>query len=399
MGFEAKDFGFSTRAIHEGYEPSGSYGSLSPPIYMTSTFAFESSEQAEATFAGEHERYVYGRTHNPTQAILEKRLASLEGAEAALVAASGMGAISSVLWTLLSAGDELVAHKRMYGNSFTLIREALPKFGIKVTLVDMLDLRELAQSLTQRTKLVFLECPANPLLEVAELADISRMAGALGARVVVDSTLASPYLLRPLEYGAHLVVHSATKYLSGHGDVLGGVVAGDRATITQVRKKGLRYMTGATLSPLAAFLIQRGVKTLSLRMDKHCENALELANFLSSHPKVRRVHYPGLQDHDAPPGTCSRLLLKGGGMLSFDLLGGVTAARTFLNSVHLARIGVSLGDPETLVQHPATMTHSAYAESGLEAYGLSHDTVRVSVGLEETRDIIGDFEQALHRVF
>jgi methionine-gamma-lyase len=393
----AKPPGFQTRAIHAGYRAADAHGALGLPVHMTSTYAFESAEQAQATFAGEQERYVYGRVHNPTQSVLEARLASLEGAEAAVVMASGMGAITSLLWTTLRAGDGLIAHSRMYGNTFTFLHEALPRYGVDVALVDMIDPAALERRISNKTRIVFLECPANPQLELPDIAAIGRIAAQAGARVVVDSTLASPYLLRPLEHGADVVVHSATKYLSGHGDVLGGVVAGSKDLVRAVRRNGLRYMTGATLAPMSVFLVQRGIKTLGLRMDRHCANAAALARYLGEHAKVRRVLYPGLPSHPQHA-LAARLMAQGGGMLSFELQGGKAAAFRFMNAVRLIHIAVSLGEAETLVQHPASMTHMPYAELGFDAFGLSESVLRISVGLEEIDDIVADVAQALEAV-
>lgn len=386
--------GFSTRAIHSGYEPFENCGSLTPPVYLTSTFAFESSEQARETFAGQVTRFAYGRTHNPTQSVLEAKLADLEGAEASLVTASGVGAIASLMFTLLQSGDEVVAHIRMYGNTFTFLSEALKGLGIVVKFIDMLDHNQVSSTITERTKVVFFECPANPLLEVVDIRRVSDISRERGALVVVDSTLASPFLLRPLEHGADVVVHSATKYLSGHGDVLGGVISGTAQLVGQVRRKGLRYMTGATLSPFASHLIMRGLKTLELRMIRHSQTALALVYMLERHPKVSAVHYPDLSrlDHTRPSGDQAQL---GGGLVSFDIEGGRPAAAQIMDALAITRIGVSFGDAESLIQHPASMTHAAYNGLGLERAGLSDDTLRVSVGLEDSADLIRDFDLAL----
>lgn len=389
--------GFSTRAIHSGYEPFTNFGALNPPVYLTSTFAFEDSTQASETFSGKTNKYAYGRTHNPTQSILEARLAELEGAEASLVTASGIGAISSLMFTLLKSGDEIVAHIRMYGNTFTFLGEALADLGVKVTFIDMLDHDKLVSTITEKTKLVFFECPANPLLEVIDIRRVSDVATKHGALTIVDSTLASPYLLRPIEHGANIVVHSATKYIGGHGDVLGGVISGQQEIIGKVRKKGLRYITGATISPFATHLILRGLKTLAIRMNRHSESAKALAEMLSSHPKVTAVHYPELLGF----GKCnlrSNIMLSGSGLVSFDVFGGRLAAAGVMDGVSLTRIGVSFGDPESLIQHPASMTHAAYNGPALSKAGLSEGTLRVSVGLEDVDDIISDFELALGRI-
>jgi methionine-gamma-lyase len=386
--------GFSTRAIHSGYDPFENCGSLNPPVYLTSTFAFENSEQARETFAGQVTRFAYGRTANPTQSVLETRLANLEGAEASLVTASGVAAVASLMFTVLQSGDEVVAHIRMYGNTFTFLNEALRGLGIDVKFVDMLDPDQVKSLITERTKVVFFECPANPLLEVVDIRRISEIAKEKGALVVVDSTLASPFFLRPLRHGADVVVHSATKYISGHGDVLAGVISGTAQLVGQVRRKGLRYITGATLSPFAVHLILRGLKTLEIRMIRHSQTALALVSMLEQHPKVQAVYYPDLGRFNEiqPPRDQAGL---GGGLVSFDVVGGGRAAANVMDGLAITRIGVSFGDAESLIQHPASMTHSAYSGLGLARAGLSNDTLRVSVGLEDSVDLIRDFHLAL----
>ncbi len=386
--------GFATRAIHHGYDPADAKGALSPPVYMTSTFTFESAEEGAALFRGEKDGYIYGRTKNPTQAVLEERLASLEGAEAGLVLASGMAAISATLWTLLKAGDRVVVDWTLYGNSFTLFTKGLPKFGIEVVTADFTRLESVAGALGKGAALVFCETPANPNLRVIDIAAISALARNAGALTVVDNTFATPVLQRPIEHGADLVVHSATKYLSGHGDLLAGAVLGSRSLVTQVRAHGLRYLTGATLSPLAAFLVMRGLKTLELRMERHVGTATELARLMERHPAVERVMYPGL-DSFPQRDVARRQMTGGGGLVSFELTGGLAAGLAFMNRLQLVQRAVSLGDAETLVQHPASMTHAQYTPAERAAHGIAEGLLRLSVGLETPADILADVEQAL----
>jgi methionine-gamma-lyase len=388
--------GFSTRAIHVGYNPSEANGALTPPVYLTSTYAFESVEQAEELFSGRREGYIYGRTKNPTQTILEQRIASLEGAEAAVAVASGMGAISATLWTLLASGGQVVIDRILYGNTFALFTKGLPRFGVKVTIADFTQPPTVAEAVTPDTRLVFFETPANPNLRVIDIAAIAAIARKVNALTVVDNTFATPALQRPLEHGADLVVHSATKYLGGHGDLIAGVVTGSTKLVSQVRLHGLRYLTGATLSPWSAFLIQRGLKTLALRMAQHSRSALAVAQLLSGHRAVAIVHYPGLADFPQAP-VVKRQMSAGGGLVSFELKGGIAQGRALMNALRLAQRAVSLGDAETLVQHPASMTHSTYSSAERAEYGISDGLIRMSVGLEDTDDILDDLDWALAR--
>jgi len=391
------NYGFNTRAIHLGYEPDEALGALTPPIHMSSTFTFASAENAAATFAGERKQYVYGRVHNPTQALLETRLANLEGGTAALATASGMAAIGCVIWSVLKPGDRVVVHHRMYGNSYTLFRHELPSWNIDVTFADLSDPEQAAEAIGPGTRLVFFETPSNPTLELIDIAKVSAIAHRTGALTVVDNTFCTPYLQRPLAHGADLVVHSMTKYLCGHGDVVAGAVIGTEEMIKNVRMKGLRFITGATISPMAAFLILRGLKTLGLRMERHSRTALQLAYRLERHPKVGRVFYPGLQSH--PQFDLARSCLRmPGGLIALELKGGAASAHRLMNHVRLARIAVSLGDAETLIQHPASMTHASYGAEDLFRFGISSGLVRISVGLEDAEDIEQDLLTALDAV-
>src|SRR6202167_4757277 len=291
------ELGLSTRAIHHGYDPAEEHGALTPPIFMTSTYAFETAEAGSELFRGERAGYIYGRTRNPTQALLEARLASLEGGEAGLAVASGMGATSATMWTLLSAGDSVVIDRILYGNTFAFFTKGLTRFGVKVRLAHFAYPDAPAHELAAEgnVKLVYFETPANPNLRVIDIARVSSLAKPAGALSIVDNTFATPILQNPLKLGANLVIHSATKYLGGHGDLLGGAVVGSSALIEQIRGTGLRALTGATLSPLNAFLILRGLKTLEVRMERHSRSALEIAGQLERHPLVSHVAYPGLQ--------------------------------------------------------------------------------------------------------
>jgi methionine-gamma-lyase len=387
--------GFATRAIHSGYHPADAEGALTPPIHLSSTYVFESAEHGAEVFAGQREGYAYGRTKNPTQTILETRIAGLEGGEAALAVASGMGAISATLWTLLKAGDHVVIDKVLYGNSYKLFTAGLSRFGVEVAVADFTDPGAVAATVRRGvTRLVYFETPANPNLRVIDIAAISAIARRAGALTIVDNTFATPALQRPLAHGADLVVHSATKYLGGHGDLLAGIVVGPAETIKQVRQHGLRYLTGATLAPLSAFLVLRGLKTLELRMAQHSRSALSVAEMLAAHPAVSIVHYPGLPDF-AQADIVRRQMSAGSGLVAFELKGGLDAGRALMNALTLAQRAVSLGDTETLVQHPASMTHAAYSPEERAAHGISEGLIRLSVGLETTADILDDLDFAL----
>ena len=388
---------FSTRAVHAGYEKN-KYGALATPIYQTSTFIFDSAEQGGRRFALEEDGYVYSRLGNPTNNQVEVKLASLEGAEAALTTASGIGAITSAIWTHVKAGDHIVAAKTLYGCTFAFLNHGLAKFGIEVTFVDTSNPENVRAAMKENTKLVYLETPANPNMLISDIEAIAEIAHKNeGCIVVVDNTYCTPYIQRPLELGADVVVHSATKYLNGHGDVIAGFVAGSAEFVTNVRLLGIKDMTGSVLGAFDAYLINRGMKTLNLRMEKHCANAQKVAEFLEAHPAVESVKYPGLKSFPQYELAKKQMRLPGA-MIAFELKSGLEAGRKLMNAVELCTLAVSLGDCETLIQHPATMTHSPYTPEERAASGISEGLVRLSVGLESADDIIADLKQALDRL-
>ncbi len=390
-----KNLGFATRQIHAG-KVENAAGSLCAPIYQTSTFAFSTVEQGGARFAGQEGGYIYTRLGNPSLAAVEAKLASLEGGVAAMAAASGMGAISSALWSAVVGGDEIVADETLYGCTYALLNHGMSKFGVKVTLTDLSDIENLKKNLTDKTKVVYFETPCNPTLKLLDIELIAKTAHAFNPdiRVIVDNTFCTPYLQQPLRWGADVVVHSATKYLNGHGDVIAGMVVGKEDFITQCRMFGLKDMTGAVMSPFDAFLIARGLKTLDIRMERHCANARKVAEFFVNHPAVAKVYYPGL---DSFPGheIAEKQMRLPGGMIAIELKADKATTAAALNKLQLCTIAVSLGDAETLVEHPATMTHSTYTAEELAAAGISEGLVRVSVGLEDPEDIIDDFRSVL----
>lgn len=386
--------GFSTRAIHAGYDPAEEQGALTPPLHLTSTFAFESAEAGGEMFAGTRPGHFYSRISNPTTDLLERRLASLEGAEAAVATASGMGAITATLWSFLRAGDEVITDQTLYGCTFAFLRDGLTRFGVTVKQVDMTKPEALAAAVTDQTRIVYFETPANPNMRLVDIAAITRIAHGAGAKVVVDNTYATPCLTRPLALGADIVVHSATKYLGGHGDLVGGLAAGGVEDMARVRLCGVKDMTGAVMSPFTAFLVLRGLKTLSLRMGRHSQSAQTVARWLEDHPAVAQVFYPGLQSFPQRD-LASRQMASGGGMMAFELKGGHAAGVAMMNRLQLIRRAVSLGDAETLIQHPASMTHSPYTPEERAAAGIGEGMVRLSVGLEDVADILADLAMAL----
>lgn len=386
--------GIGTIAIHGGHEKNP-FGALSTPIYQTSTFIFDNVEQGGARFAGKEDGYIYSRLGNPTVSVAEKKMALLEGGEACVATGSGMGAIASTLWTLIKAGDHILADKVLYGCTFALLSHGLTKFNVEVDFIDMSDLDLVKKSIKDNTKVIYLETPANPNLKICDIKAISQIAhNNKDIQVIVDNTFATPYCQRPLELGADIVVHSATKYLNGHGDVIAGFAIGKENVISQVRLFGIKDMTGSVLSPHDASLIIRGLKTLEIRMQKHCENAQKVAYFLNNHEKVEKVYYPGLSSHQGFD-IAKEQMSNFGGIISFELKAGFEGGKKLLNSLELCSLAVSLGDTETLIQHPASMTHSAYTKEELENAGLSVGLVRLSVGLENVDDIILDLENGL----
>lgn len=390
--------GFATKAIHGGYKKDKNSGALATPIHQTSTFVFDSAEQGGRRFALEEEGYIYTRLGNPTNTQVEEKLAILEGAEACMSTASGIGAISSTLWTALKAGDHIVADKTLYGCTFALLNHGLPRYGIEVTFVDASNLEEVKTAIQDNTRVVYIESPTNPDLKLVNIKEICNIAHEIkDCLVIVDNTFATPYIQRPIELGADVIIHSATKYLNGHGDVIAGFVVGKKEFIDEVRLFGVKDMTGAVLGPFDAYLIQRGMKTLQIRMDKHTKNAMEVAKFLELHEKISKVIYPGLESFPQYELAKTQMDMPGG-MISFEVRGGLEAGKKLLNSLELCKIAVSLGDCETLIEHPASMTHSPYTPEEREKAGISEGLIRISIGLEDAKDIIDDLKQGLYNL-
>jgi cystathionine beta-lyase/cystathionine gamma-synthase len=377
---------FSTLCLHAGQEPDPSTGAIVTPIYQTSTYVQEA--------LGRHKGYEYARTQNPTREALERNLAAIEGGKEGFAFASGMAAIGAVA-TLLKAGDHVIVSDNTYGGTFRLFDRVLSRYELSFSYVDTSRLDEVERAFTPATRLLFVETPTNPVMQITDLAAAADLAHRHGARLVVDNTFASPCLQRPIEFGADLVVHSTTKYLNGHSDSIGGAAIAVRDDDIE----WLRFVQnaeGAILSPFDSWLVLRGTKTLPIRMARHNENGLALARFLADHAKVRHVYYPGLTSH--PQHALAARQMRGfGGMLSFDL-GSLEAARRVLGSVRLLALAESLGGVESLISHPATMTHASVPVERRTALGITDGLVRISTGLEDIEDLQEDLSQALDRV-
>lgn len=387
--------GFNTRLVHAGI-PEDAYGSVVTPIYQTSTFAFRNAQQGANRFAGTEDGYIYTRIGNPTTAALEANVASLENGFGATAMASGMGAVSTVYLALLSAGDHMVSTDSVYGPSRGLMEKHMSRFGVEYTYVDTTDLENLRRALRPNTRLVYIESPSNPAMSVTDIAGAAEIAHAHGALLVVDNTFASPVLQKPLDLGADVVLHSVTKFINGHADVVGGIVV---ARTEELHKK-IRTMLvnlGANMDPHQAYLVSRGLKTLSLRVRQAQENAQKVAPWLEQHPEVAWVRYVGLPSH--PQFDLARRQMEGpGSMIAFELKGGLEAGRTLMDSVHLAGLAVSLGGVETLISHPASMTHAGMAREDRLKAGISDGLVRLAIGIEDVEDILADLKQALDRI-
>lgn len=386
MKGDPKDKGFSTRAIHAGQPPDPRTGSVTVPIYQTSTYVMEE--------LGRHKGYEYARVQNPTREALEENVASLEGGLAGHAFASGMSAVQTLM-TLLAAGDHTVASSNVYGGTFRLFHHVLERYDLKFSWVDTSDPENVRRALTDRTRLVYVETPTNPMMSVSDIAAIARIAREAGALVAVDNTFMTPYFQRPLELGADVVIHSTTKFMNGHSDSVGGVLISSR----EEDAEWFRFVSktaGAILSPFDSFLVLRGLKTLPVRMERHETSARAVADFLDGHPKVERVFYPGLPDqpgHDVQ----KRQATGFGALISFEL-GDEARAKRFLDRVEVMSLAESLGGVETLISHPASMTHASVPEDMRRELGITLGMVRVSVGIEDLDDLLGDLERALQAI-
>lgn len=383
---------FETKCIHSGvgdYE----FGPVTPPIYQTSTFRFKSAQHGASLFAGREKGYIYTRMTNPTIEALEDCVAALEGGHKALGCASGMAAIHTVFAALLKAGDHVVCSSIVYGPTVTLLSTIMSKFGVETTFVDTADTEAIGRAMRPETRILYVETPANPTLSITDLKAAAEIAHSNNALLVVDNTFLSPALQRPIEMGADVVVHSMTKFLNGHADVVAGmIIVKNEATYKDFRK--VLNQVGGVIDPFNSFLVHRGIKTLSLRMERHCQNAQQVAEFLETHPAVKSVAFPGLKSH--PQYELAQKQQDGpGGVISFELEGGYEAGEIMMNNVSLCQLAVSLGGIETLIQHPASMTHASMGKEARMAAGISDGLVRLSVGLENPKDIISCLNHAL----
>jgi methionine-gamma-lyase len=386
-----KRWGDATIAIHQGDDRFHVGVPVGTTVARTANFTFESTEEMKRWAEGKSSAYIYTRYGNPTLTVAEEKLAALEGAEAAIVTASGMAAISSALLAVLKAGDEVISTRQTYGGTYRLMRDNFPRFGIVVRHVET-DLAGIQQLVNPRTKALYIETPTNPTLRLVDLQKAVAFAKEWGLISLIDNTFASPVLQKPIQLGFNIVLHSATKYLSGHSDLIAGAAAGSRAIINEVRHNIINL--GGSMDPEAAYLLIRGMKTLSVRMQRQCETAMKIAKYLAKHPKVAKVHYPGLASH--PDHKLAKRQMKGfGAMLAFDLKGGLSAARRFCDRVRIFLLAASLGGAESLVVLPIYTSHYNMSEAELRAAGVGAGTVRVSVGLEDSADLIEDLRQAL----
>lgn len=385
-----------TAVIHEGYESEDMLGSLSTPLFQTSTYTFDTAEQGEARFLGEEEGYVYSRLGNPTVSVLEERIAALENGERGLAFASGMAAVSAVLIALTKANDHILCSRGLYGCTFGLLTMMQEKYNITHDLSKMETKEEVEKMIKPETACIYIETPINPTMELIDLEMVADIAKEKGVPVVVDNTFSTPYLQRPLDLGCDVVLHSATKYIGGHGDVIAGLVAGKKDFLDDVAMTTQKDM-GGVMSPFDAWLLLRGMKTLPVRMDRHCSNAETIFGKLKTHPNVTRIFYP--YDSDHPEYRIAEKQMKaGGGLISFEIDGTKKEAQTFLNNLRFLKIAVSLGDAETLIEHPATMTHAVVPEESRFQMGITDQMIRLSVGLEAWEDIWDDLKQALDKM-
>jgi cystathionine gamma-lyase len=377
---------FDTLAIHAGQQPDPSTGAIMTPVYLTSTYV-----QAGP---GEHKGYEYSRTQNPTRKALEGCLAALEGASHGLCFASGLAATDCVMHTL-DAGDHVICSDDVYGGTFRIFDKVFKRQGLNFSFVDMTDLKNIEAAITPKTKLIWLETPTNPMLKLIDLAKVAELGRKHRLLTVCDNTFATPFFQRPLDLGIGAVVHSTTKYLNGHSDVVGGFIGTRDAELAQ-RLAFLQNAVGGVPGPLDSFLVLRGVKTLGVRMERHAQNAARIAEFLSTHPKVEKITWPGLPSH--PQHALAKSQMKGfGGMLTFVIKGGLPAARSFLKAVEIFACAESLGGVESLIEHPAIMTHASVPKETREKLGIADGFIRLSVGIEDANDLVDDLKQAFER--
>jgi methionine-gamma-lyase len=390
----SKRAGFSTKAVHGGEKPD-TVGAVSTPIYETSVFAFTSTKELIDVISEKAEGYLYTRFDNPTVRAVEGKMALLEEAEDAAAFASGMAAITTAVLTAVSKGDHVIASRGLYGGTLAFFQEVLPKFGVEVSLVDATNPGEVENAIKTNTRIVYAETPTNPTLKIVDLSGLASIARKHGITTIVDSTLATPYNLKPINLGIDVVVHSATKYLGGHNDVTAGIVCSSKEFIQNLKRN--RKIFGGTLDPAAAWLLLRGLKTLALRMEKHNQNGFQIAKFLEKHPKVAKVYYPGLPSH--PQHSLAKKQMRGyGGVVSFEIKGDFGKTVRFVESLKLCLLAASLGGTETLVTQPATSSHYFITPEQRQKLGVTDQLIRLALGIEDAEDIIADLKQALDKI-
>ena len=403
--FELTGAGLDTQFVHAGHHRDQQWGSLATPIYQTSTFCYETVEEGQQKIMREIPGFYYSRSGNPTNLVLEKKIAAIEGAEAAVSTASGLGAIGCVMVAFLRTGDHVVCCECVYGGTSFIMRTNLEQFGIDVTFVDATKPEEVEAAIRPNTKMLYVEAVANPVMTVTDIPEMVRIGHAHGLKVVVDGTFAPPPIMFPIKDGADIVVHSLTKYYNGHGDVIGGVAVGSAEDMDKVRNNAMTRFCGTALSPFNAYLVIRSMKTMGMRVQRHCENAMVIAKYLEANEYIDKVYYAGLESHPQHE-LAVRMMAPGmyTGMIAFELKDGIKglsayeAGAKLLNNLSLAQIAVSLGDPDTLVEHPASMTHARVSAEDKAKAGISDGLIRLSVGLENPEDVIADFEQAFSKL-
>ncbi len=392
---DTKKTGFSTKLIHAG-EIEDQFGSATVPIYQTSTFAFESADEGAKCFSGESNGYIYTRIGNPTIDALERQIAILENGFGAVAVGSGMAAVNVVYQALLASGDHILSTDAVYGPSRAIMENHYPKYGVESSYINTTDISLIEKSFKPNTKVLFIETPANPTMDITDIAACAEIAHKHGALLVVDNTFCSPYLQNPLDLGADIVFHSMTKFINGHADIVAGIVIAKDETLYK-KLRGMMVNLGCNMDPHQAYMVLRGIKTLSIRIDRATENADKVAAFLEKHPKVAWIKYPGLKSH--PQYELGKRQMKANGsMISFGLKTGFEGAKKLMDNVHLALLAVSLGGVETLIQHPASMTHSKVSKEGKLKAGITDDLIRFAVGIENVEDIIDDLRHGLEKV-
>jgi methionine-gamma-lyase len=392
---DTRNLGFDTKLVHAGI-PEDAHGSAVTPIYQTSTFIFRDADQGADRFAGKADGFIYSRIGNPTIKALEDAMAALENGFGGVATASGMGAVTTLYLALLSAGDHVVSTAGVYGPSRVLMEKHMSRFGVESTFVDSSDLAQVKAAMRPNTKLLYVESPSNPSMQVTDLAAVAQIAHAHGALMAVDNTFASPFLQKPLDLGADVVLHSVTKFINGHADIVGGVLVSKTEELHK-RIRPMMVMTGCNMDPHQAYMVSRGLKTLSLRMERAQANAQIIASWLEKHPKIEWVSYIGLPSHPQYE-LVKRQMAGPGAMIAFELKGGFEAGKTLMNNVKLAALAVSLGGVETLICHPASMTHASMGREARASAGISEGLVRYAVGIETVEDLITDLEKALEKV-